>query len=110
MAVGVFVGVLLAVAVAVGVKLLVGVALKVAVGVLVTVGLFVLAQVAVQMALTPSEIQANGGNLLPTLGAAELNTLGALAASGPFLVGLAVLLWRRRTAERTAAPIGVPAA
>jgi amino acid transporter len=41
-------------------------------GVLVTVGLFVLAQVAVQMALTPSEIQANGGNLLPTLGAAAL--------------------------------------
>ena len=41
-------------------------------GVLVTVGLFVLAQVAVQMALTPSEIQANGGNLLPVLGAAAL--------------------------------------
>ncbi len=41
-------------------------------GVLVTVGLFVLAQVAVQMALTPSEIQANGGNLLPALGAAAL--------------------------------------
>jgi amino acid transporter len=41
-------------------------------GVLVTVGLFVLAQVAAQMALTPSEIQANGGNLLPALGAAAL--------------------------------------
>jgi amino acid transporter len=41
-------------------------------GVLVTVGLFVLAQVAVQMALTPSEIEANGGNLLPVLGAAAL--------------------------------------
>ncbi len=41
-------------------------------GVLVTVGLFVLAQVAVQMALTPSEIQANGGNLLSALGAAAL--------------------------------------
>jgi amino acid transporter len=41
-------------------------------GMLVTVGLFVLAQVAVQMALTPSEIQANGGNLLPALGAAAL--------------------------------------
>jgi amino acid transporter len=41
-------------------------------GVLVTVGLFVLAQVAVQMALTPSEIQANGGNLLPALGAAAV--------------------------------------
>jgi amino acid transporter len=41
-------------------------------GVLVTVGLFVLAQVAVQMALTPSEIEANGGNLLPALGAAAL--------------------------------------
>jgi amino acid transporter len=41
-------------------------------GVLVTVGLFVLAQVAVQMALPPSEIEANGGNLLPALGAAAL--------------------------------------
>ncbi|MGA7384726.1 MAG: APC family permease, partial [Methylocella sp.] len=41
-------------------------------GVLVTAGLFVLAQVAVQMALTPSKIQANGGNLLPALGAAAL--------------------------------------
>jgi amino acid transporter len=41
-------------------------------GVMVTVGLFVLAQVAVQTALTPSEIQANGGNLLPALGAAAL--------------------------------------
>ena len=41
-------------------------------GVLVTAGLFVLAQVAVQMALTPSEIEANGGNLLPALGAAAL--------------------------------------
>ena len=41
-------------------------------GVLVTVGLFVLAQVAVQMALTPGEIQTNGGNLLPALGAAAL--------------------------------------
>ena len=39
-------------------------------GVLVTVGLFLLAQVAVQMALTPSEIETNGGNLLPALGAA----------------------------------------
>ncbi|MGA9213999.1 MAG: amino acid permease, partial [Methylocella sp.] len=42
------------------------------VGVMVTVALFLLAQVAVQMALTPSEIQANGGNLLPALGAAAL--------------------------------------
>ena len=41
-------------------------------GVLVTVGLFILAQVAVQMALSPSEIEANGGNLLPALGAAAL--------------------------------------
>jgi amino acid transporter len=41
-------------------------------GMMVTVGLFVLAQVAVQMALTPSEIEANGGNLLPALGAAAL--------------------------------------
>ncbi|MGQ0443626.1 MAG: APC family permease [Beijerinckiaceae bacterium] len=41
-------------------------------GVLVTAGLFVLAQVAVQMALAPSEIEANGGNLLPALGAAAL--------------------------------------
>jgi amino acid transporter len=39
-------------------------------GVFVIVGLFLLAQVAVQMALTPSEIQANGSNLLPALGAA----------------------------------------
>jgi len=52
-------------------------------GVLVTVGLFVLAQVAVQMALTPSEIEANGGNLLPALGAAALpapwNAIAVLA-------------------------------
>ena len=41
-------------------------------GVVVTVGMFLLAQVAVQMALTPAEIQANGGNLLPALGAAAL--------------------------------------
>jgi amino acid transporter len=41
-------------------------------GVLVTVGLFVLAQVAVQIALAPSEIAANGGNLLPALGAVAL--------------------------------------
>lgn len=41
-------------------------------GVLVTVGLFVLAQVAVQIALAPSEIEANGGNLLPALGAVAL--------------------------------------
>jgi amino acid transporter len=41
-------------------------------GVLVTVGLFLLAQVAVQMALTPREIEANDGNLLPALGAAAL--------------------------------------
>ena len=41
-------------------------------GVFVIVGLFLLAQVAVQMALTPSEIQANGSNLLPALGAAAL--------------------------------------
>ncbi len=41
-------------------------------GVLVTAGLFILAQVAVQMALTPGEIEANGGNLLPALGAAAL--------------------------------------
>lgn len=39
-------------------------------GVMVTMGMFLLAQVAVQMALTPAEIQANGGNLLPALGAA----------------------------------------
>jgi amino acid transporter len=42
------------------------------IGVLVTAGLFVLAQVAVQVALTPSEIEANGGNLLPALGTAAL--------------------------------------
>jgi amino acid transporter len=52
-------------------------------GMLVTVGLFVLAQVAVQMALTPSEIQANGGNLLPALGAAAVpapwNAIAVLA-------------------------------
>ena len=52
-------------------------------GVLVTVGLFVLAQVAVQMALTPGEIQTNGGNLLPALGAAALpapwSTIAVLA-------------------------------
>jgi amino acid transporter len=41
-------------------------------GVLVTAGLFLLAQVAIQMALTPSEIEANGGNLLPAIGAAAL--------------------------------------
>jgi amino acid transporter len=41
-------------------------------GVAVTVGMFLLAQVAVQMALTPAEIQANSGNLLPALGAAAL--------------------------------------
>jgi amino acid transporter len=41
-------------------------------GVVVTVALFLLAQVAVQMALTPSEIEAHGGNLLPALGAAAL--------------------------------------
>jgi amino acid transporter len=41
-------------------------------GVFVIVGLFLLAQVAVQIALTPSEIQANGGNLLPALGVAAL--------------------------------------
>ncbi len=46
----------------------------------------------------------------PPLGAAELNTLGALAASGPFLMGLLVLLWRKRAAARMAAPMGVPAA
>lgn len=41
-------------------------------GVIVIFGLFVLAQVAVQMTLTPDEIEANGGNLLPALGAAVL--------------------------------------
>jgi amino acid transporter len=41
-------------------------------GVLVIVALFLLAQVAAQMALTPSEIEAQGGNLLPALGAAAL--------------------------------------
>jgi amino acid transporter len=52
-------------------------------GVLVTVALFLLAQAAVQMALTPSEIEANGGNLLPALGAAALpapwSTIAVLA-------------------------------
>ncbi|MCI0735220.1 MAG: APC family permease [Beijerinckiaceae bacterium] len=41
-------------------------------GVLVVIALFLLAQVAVQMALSPSEIEAHGGNLLPALGAAAL--------------------------------------
>lgn len=41
-------------------------------GVLAVVALFLLAQVAAQIALTPSEIEANGGNLLPALGAAAL--------------------------------------
>lgn len=41
-------------------------------GVLVVVALFLLSQAAVQMALTPSEIEKNGGNLLPALGAAAL--------------------------------------
>jgi amino acid transporter len=52
-------------------------------GVLVTVALFLLAQAAVQMALTPSEIEAHGGNLLPALGAAALpapwSTIAVLA-------------------------------
>ncbi len=62
-------------------------------GVLVTAGLFVLAQVAVQMALTPSEIQANGGNLLPALGAA------ALPAPWSFIAVLTVLVSAVATIE-----------
>jgi amino acid transporter len=62
-------------------------------GMLVTVGLFVLAQVAVQMALTPSEIQANGGNLLPALGAA------ALPGPGSAIAVLAVLVSAVATIE-----------
>ncbi len=42
------------------------------IGVFVTIGLFLLAQVAIQMALPPDEIQENGGNLLPALGAVAL--------------------------------------
>ena len=38
------------------------------VGVLVIFALFLLAQVAIQMALTSDEIQANAANLLPALG------------------------------------------
>lgn len=41
-------------------------------GMLVVVALFLLSQVAVQTALTPAEIEKNGGNLLPALGAAAL--------------------------------------
>jgi amino acid transporter len=38
-------------------------------GVIVVIALFLLAQVAVQVALAPSNIEANGSNLLPALGA-----------------------------------------
>jgi amino acid transporter len=41
-------------------------------GVIVVITLFLLAQVAVQVALAPSDIEANGGNLLPALGAVAL--------------------------------------
>ena len=41
----------------------------------------------------------------PTLGSAELNALGALAASGPFLVGVFLLGWRERTQERRVAAL-----
>ncbi len=41
-------------------------------GVLIVVALFLLAQTSAQIALTPREIEANGGNLLPVLGAAAL--------------------------------------
>jgi amino acid transporter len=41
-------------------------------GVVVVVALFLLAQVATQFALTQSEIETHGGNLLPALGAAAL--------------------------------------
>jgi hypothetical protein len=37
---------------------------------------------------------------VPSLSAAELNALGALAASGPFLGGWAFLLWRQRVGRR----------
>jgi amino acid transporter len=40
--------------------------------VIIVVALFLLAQVATQMALSLSEIEANGANLLPALGAAAL--------------------------------------
>ena len=42
---------------------------------------------------------------VPALGPFELNTLGALAASGPFLAGCAILLWRKRLAERNVAAL-----
>jgi amino acid transporter len=41
-------------------------------GVLVVIALFLLAQIATQFALTPRDIEAHGGNLLPALGAAGL--------------------------------------
>lgn len=41
-------------------------------GVLVIISLFLFAQVAAQVSLTPGEIESNGGNLLPALGAAAL--------------------------------------
>lgn len=44
------------------------------VGVLVIVALFLMAQVAVQMALTPGQIQANAANLLPALGHVALGS------------------------------------
>jgi len=44
---------------------------------------------------------------VPSLGAAELNTLGALAASGPFLAGWAFLLWRKRVADKTVAAVAM---
>jgi hypothetical protein len=47
---------------------------------------------------------------VPVLGPFELNTLGALAASGPFLAGCAVLVWRKRLAERSVATLEMRAA
>lgn len=47
---------------------------------------------------------------VPALGPFELNTLGAMAASGPFLAGCAVLLWRKRLAERNVAALQMRAA
>lgn len=43
-------------------------------GVVVVIALFLLAQIAAQFALSPSDIEANSGSLLPALGAAALPT------------------------------------
>ena len=56
------------------------------VGVVVIVALFLLAQVAIQMALTPDQIQANAANLLPALGHV------ALAAPWSAIAVLAVMV------------------